>query len=162
MGNKYNKLFKDKMTKIVSEFQLEYNENHPNTYFPEACKTNPDFVSKTLWIECKYSTKGRIYETNFEQLRNYLTKYNSTKQYWESINGYLLLISGNDNKAYMFDAERLCKFQFEYTTNNYGYSLSDLALQGIEPAETFDLRALVERHYNALPPIWQVKPTIEV
>jgi len=148
MGNKYNKIFKDKMTLITNEFKLDYNENHPNTYFPEFSKTNPDFVSKTFWIECKYSTKGRLYETNFEQIRNYLSKYESTKSPNESIEGYLLLIDGSTNKAYMFDAERLAKFKFEYTTFNKGYTFSELALQGIEPFTSFDLSGLVERHYN--------------
>lgn len=119
-GNLVNKAFKKHMMDMVKTKPFEYNEKHPDTYFPDYADkhtlTNPDFITKDFWIECKYSAKGLIYESNLTQLQSYIDAYDDA---W----GYLVVVTSTLPYSYsIYNARSLLRarqINWEYSPTPY-------------------------------------------
>lgn len=124
LGNLYNEVFCKRAKFYAEKYKIKTHRDYPYSFFPAVGKTRPDFLAENFLVEVKYSSKGKIYSTNIDQLKSYINAYDidSTKYF----GCYLLVIDEISKRSYIFDAKIIVdNFKINYGYND-SYSLESL------------------------------------
>ena len=114
-GSNLDKKFKDNCLKYATNLNFKKHSLNLHSFTDCNLISKPDFISKNLIIECKYSKYGCLYGVNIEQMINHINLFDNAEKTIE----FIFYIVAYDGSSYIIEARELCSF-YANNTNRAG------------------------------------------